>query len=222
MCNWQRKSLQRTDKERAERENLLTGLFPYNLYKHILIFHFLSLRSVKPRAAGKSHSSSVIKLLLCPPCLLATTADSILPCFICCLEKEELNRNNGAWWEKTQSRAQIAHSKRSFPYLKSPACLKAQIPTCFISMYVLAMRSVHDKAEGQGSVAGCGSQHKGNSAKAPSLLKQTYSIWCFCNIPLLIIKLIVIPNKYSFMPSADLCNIRNKLITKIYLFTNTF
>lgn len=28
VCYWQRKSLQRTDKEWAERENLLTGLFP--------------------------------------------------------------------------------------------------------------------------------------------------------------------------------------------------
>lgn len=82
---------------------LINRSFSYNPYRHILIFHFLSLRSVKPRTAGKSHSSSVIKLLLRPPCLLATTADSILPCFICCLKKEELSRNNGAWWEKTQS-----------------------------------------------------------------------------------------------------------------------
>ncbi|KAF2974966.1 hypothetical protein EK904_007153 [Melospiza melodia maxima] len=49
------------------------------------------------QSSRKSHSSSVIKFLLCPPCLLATTADSILPCFTCCLEKEELSRNNGAW-----------------------------------------------------------------------------------------------------------------------------
>lgn len=58
MCYWQRKSLQSKDKELTERENLFAGLFPYNIYKHILIFHFLSLRLVKPKAAGESHSSS--------------------------------------------------------------------------------------------------------------------------------------------------------------------
>lgn len=57
-CYWQRKSLQSKDKELTERENLFTGLFLYNLYKHILIFHFLSLRSVKPKAAGERYSSS--------------------------------------------------------------------------------------------------------------------------------------------------------------------
>lgn len=70
--------------------------FPYNLYKHILHFTFSQFEVCQTQSSRgelfKLFSFMVIKLLLCPPCLLATTA--VL--FRTLLVTGRASRNNGA------------------------------------------------------------------------------------------------------------------------------